>query len=47
MTMYRQERFGWLEEILLPLFGIYPWACRDCREPVYFRNRGRSSSVKD
>ena len=44
MTMTRQNRHGWLEERILPLFGVYPWACRDCREPKYYRNRGSSRS---
>ena len=39
--MYRIERIGFLRRRVFPIFGFYPWVCRDCGREVMLRKRNR------
>lgn len=36
----RDNRKGFLEEIVFPWFHYYPWECSQCRKRKLFRVRG-------
>jgi hypothetical protein len=37
----RVNREGFLQQVVYPYFGFYPWECVMCRRKVYFRDEGR------
>jgi hypothetical protein len=39
----RINREGFLQNVVLPRLGIFPWECVLCRRRVYFRNDGRKA----
>ena len=39
----RVNRKGWLERVLLPKLGFYPWECVHCRIRRFFRDSGEPS----
>ena len=39
-SMRRVERVGFLQQRILPAFGLYPWECTLCRKQKYLRIRG-------
>jgi len=40
MAFRRINRVGFLERVLLPRLGFYPWECAVCRRKTYRRNDG-------
>ncbi len=42
--MRRIARAGFLQKVILPWFGYYPWECILCRQLKYFHFRGPKSS---
>lgn len=40
VPLRRLPRLGWIELIVLPLFGFYPWECVWCQRVSYLRIRG-------
>jgi len=42
----RERRRGLLEELLLPLFGYYPWECALCRQRFHLRQRKEPQNPK-
>jgi hypothetical protein len=41
-AMRRINRRGFLEETLLPRFGLFPWECAMCRRKTFLRDNGHS-----
>lgn len=39
--VYRIERKGFLRRKVFPMFGLYPWQCRDCGHRLMMRMRSR------
>lgn len=39
--MYRVERRGILRRRVYPIFGLYPWVCKECGNEVMLRKRNR------
>jgi hypothetical protein len=42
----RIERKGFMEKHIYPLFGFYPWYCRECRTNILIRKRYRRRSSR-
>ena len=42
--VYRQERKGILQRKMFPVFGFYPWLCKECGNEVLLRKRDRRRS---
>ena len=40
MAFRRINRVGFLERVLLPRLGFYPWECALCRKKTYRRTSG-------
>ena len=40
--MRRINRKGFLEQTLLPKFGLFPWECAMCRRKTFLRDNGHS-----
>ena len=40
----RIKRVGLLQTVVLPLFGLYPWECSDCRRTFFLKARGKPHS---
>jgi len=38
--MYRIRRKGFLQKLIYPLFGYYPWKCRHCEKTQMKKDRG-------
>jgi hypothetical protein len=38
--MRRVTRIGFLQRVIFPWFGYYPWECGTCRKVKLFRTRG-------
>ncbi len=36
----RINRVGFVQRVLLPWLGFYPWECAICRRKKFFRNDG-------
>ncbi len=43
-TFRRVNRKGWLQRVLLPKLGLYPWECVHCRRRHLYRDEGGSST---
>jgi transposase-like protein len=39
--VYRIERRGFLRRRIYPIFGFYPWQCKECGYEVMLRKRNR------
>ena len=40
-TAFRRiNRIRFMERVLLPWLGFYPWECAVCRRKTYYRNNG-------
>jgi predicted RNA-binding Zn-ribbon protein involved in translation (DUF1610 family) len=39
LDIHRIKRRGFWQRRVLPLFGIYPWRCSECRKSSYLRTR--------
>lgn len=39
--MYRVERKGILQKRVFPIFGFYPWQCKECGAETQLRKRNR------
>jgi hypothetical protein len=39
--VYRIERVGFLRRRVFPIFGLYPWVCRECGRETMLRKRNR------
>ena len=39
--VYRIERRGFLRRRVYPIFGFYPWQCKECGYEVVLRKRNR------
>ncbi len=39
--VYRVERKGLIEKKVFPIFGFYPWQCKDCGTELMLRKRKR------
>jgi len=37
--VYRVERKGFMQEMIYPLFGFYPWRCKSCHRHAMLRKR--------
>jgi hypothetical protein len=37
----RVNRVGFVQAVLLPLLGYFPWECALCRRKMFFRDDGR------
>jgi hypothetical protein len=35
----RLYRHGFMQRVIFPLIGLYPWECPICRKPIYLRKR--------
>jgi DNA-directed RNA polymerase subunit RPC12/RpoP len=44
--LFRTERKTFLQRRFFPLFGYFPWECRDCRKDFTLRKRYRRKSNK-
>jgi ssDNA-binding Zn-finger/Zn-ribbon topoisomerase 1 len=42
----RVERKGFMQERVYPLFGYFPWYCRECRQYSLLRKRSRRKSSR-
>lgn len=42
--VHRVERKGFMQLRIYPLFGLYPWYCRECRTYSLIRRRYRRKS---
>lgn len=40
VPLRRLGRIGWMERVVLPLFGYYPWECEWCQRISHLRLRG-------
>jgi hypothetical protein len=38
--LYRNERKGFLEQVVYPFFNRYPWTCRSCKTRMLLKVRG-------
>jgi hypothetical protein len=38
----RTRRQGLFQEYVLPLLGLFPWECGDCRRILLLKTRGRT-----
>ena len=38
--MHRSERRSFIERVVYPLFGMFPWRCGHCRNRVLLQDRG-------
>jgi DNA-directed RNA polymerase subunit RPC12/RpoP len=41
--LLRTRRTGWFESRVLPLFGFYPWRCRQCKAKFLLKDRGKKT----
>jgi predicted RNA-binding Zn-ribbon protein involved in translation (DUF1610 family) len=39
--VYRIQRTGFLRRRIFPIFGFYPWVCKDCGREALLRKRNR------
>ncbi len=37
---YRRKRDGFLQEMVMPMLGFFPWECNSCWKVFFSRNRG-------
>jgi hypothetical protein len=37
----RMSRSGFLQRVIYPIFGYYPWRCRVCRGSYMIKKRGK------
>ena len=44
--VFRIFREGFFQNKIYPLFGYYPWKCKDCGEQMMLRKRRRGSRKK-
>ena len=42
----RLDREGFLERLVLPRLGLFPWECPACRNRIYLARRGRSRRTR-
>ncbi len=42
----RVNRHGYLQRVIWPIFGFYPWECVMCRGRRYLRDEGRRSGSR-
>ena len=42
----RINRFGFLQRVVLPRLGVYPWECVMCRRKALFRDAGHRPSER-
>lgn len=42
--VYRLYREGFLQEKVYPIFGYYPWKCKDCGQHLLIRKRRKEHS---
>lgn len=42
----RVEREGFMQTRVYPLFGYFPWFCRECKSNFMFRKRNRSKATR-
>jgi hypothetical protein len=40
-TLRRVNRMGFVQSVLLPMLGYFPWECAVCRRKMFFRDDGR------
>ena len=40
--VYRVERKGFMQEMIYPLLGLYPWRCKSCGDRAMLRKRNRA-----
>jgi hypothetical protein len=40
----RVERKGFMQNYIYPMFGYFPWYCRECRQHFLLRERNRRKS---
>ena len=40
-TFRRVNRMGFMQAVLLPLLGYFPWECAVCRRKTFYRDDGR------
>jgi len=46
-TAFRRiNRHGFLQEVVFPYFGYYPWECVMCRKRAFFRDDGHKDIKK-
>ena len=44
--VYRVERKGFMQKMIYPLFGYYPWRCKGCRDHVMLHKRNRARTKR-
>lgn len=41
-ALRRVNRVGFVQGVLLPLLGFFPWECALCRRKMFFRDDGHT-----
>ena len=45
-ALRRVNRTNYMQRVILPWFGYFPWECVMCRKRLFFRDDGHGTAIK-